>query len=69
MIIETERLLLRPFRESDTADVRNTRRAGGELLCLHEAELPGGCGGRDEDGSPHYENTMQYAILKKEWRF
>ena len=23
----------------------------------------------NEDGSPHYENTMQYAILKKEWRF
>lgn len=22
----------------------------------------------NEDGSPHYENTMQYAILKKEWR-
>ncbi len=22
----------------------------------------------DPDGSPHYENTMQYAILKKEWR-
>ena len=21
------------------------------------------------DGTPHYENTMQYAILKKEWRF
>ena len=23
----------------------------------------------NEDGSPHYENTMQYAILKKDWRF
>jgi len=22
----------------------------------------------NEDGSPRYENTMQYAILKKEWR-
>ena len=21
----------------------------------------------DPDGTPHYENTMQYAILKKEW--
>ena len=20
------------------------------------------------DGTPHYENTMQYAILKKEWQ-
>ena len=23
---------------------------------------------KNPDGSPHYENTMQYAILKKEWR-
>ena len=23
----------------------------------------------NEDGSPHYENTMQYAILKREWQF
>lgn len=22
---------------------------------------------KDPDGTPHYENTMQYAILKKEW--
>ena len=21
----------------------------------------------NEDGTPHYENTYQYAILKKEW--
>ena len=21
-----------------------------------------------EDGTPHYENTYEYAILKKEWR-
>ena len=23
--------------------------------------------GSNPDGTPHYENTIQYAILKKEW--
>ncbi len=23
---------------------------------------------KNPDGTPHYENTMQYAILKKEWQ-
>lgn len=22
---------------------------------------------KNPDGTPHYENTMQYAVLKKEW--
>ena len=22
---------------------------------------------KNQDGTPHYENTIQYAILKREW--
>jgi hypothetical protein len=24
--------------------------------------------GKDADGTPLYENTMQYALLRREWR-
>ena len=41
MIIETERLILRPFQEEDAVDVfEYLKGTYGELLCLHEGSLP-----------------------------
>ena len=53
MTIETERLLLRPFQEGDEEDVFEYKESISFV--------------KNPDGTPHYENTYQYAILKKEW--
>ncbi|WP_129777204.1 GNAT family N-acetyltransferase [Peristeroidobacter soli] len=58
------------------------RRGGGDehiAICLKESDRLIGdlfavpeedtfCVRKDDDGIPIYENTMQYAILHKEWR-
>ena len=93
MVIETKRLILRPFLETDAADVYEYLKepavncfAGMKLHSLDEAKaemkkrLGEKLGMRREglflefisfvnspDGTPRYENTVQYAILKKEW--
>ena len=75
MVIETKRLILRPFSEADATDVYYTedynlssqhlceklgmRREGLFLEFISFVKNP--------DGTPRYENTVQYAILKKEW--
>ena len=75
MVIETKRLILRPFSEADATDVYYTedynlssqhlceklgmRREGVFLEFISFVKNP--------DGTPRYENTVQYAILKKEW--
>ena len=75
MVIETKRLILRPFSEADAADVYYTedynlssqhlceklgmRREGVFLEFISFVKNP--------DGTPRYENTVQYAILKQEW--
>ena len=75
MVIETKRLILRPFSEADATDVYYTedynlssqhlceklgmRREGLFLEFISFVNNP--------DGTPRYENTVQYAILKKEW--
>ena len=99
-MIETERLLLRPFMEKDAADVfeylREPAHAFFDYLFhdkgarriyayTEDDNLPSQhlCERLDmrreglflefisfvnnPDGSPRYENTVQYAILKKEW--
>ena len=93
MVIETKRLILRPFLETDAADVYEYLKepavncfASMKLHSMDEAKaemkkrLGEKLGMRREgmflefisfvnnpDGTPRYENTVQYAILKKEW--
>ena len=93
MVIETKRLILRPFLESDAADVYEYLKepavncfASMKLHSMDEAKaemkkrLGEKLGMRREglflefisfvnspDGTPRYENPVQYAILKKEW--
>ena len=93
MVIETKRLILRPFLEGDAADVYEYLKepavncfASMKLHSMDEAKaemkkrLGEKLGMRREglflefisfvnnpDGTPRYENTVQYAILKKEW--
>ena len=55
MRIETERLILRPFQEGDAEDLF-------DYLFKEFISFV-----KNPDGTPHYENTYQYAILKKEW--
>ena len=66
MTIETDRLLLRPFKTEDynlssqrLCEKLGMRREGMFMEFVSFVN--------DEDGVPIYENTMQYAILKKEW--
>lgn len=85
MILETERLILRPFLTEDAGDVYEYLKkptvncfASMKLHSLEEAraEVNQSREGvflefisfvKNLDGSPRYENTVQYAILKKEW--
>lgn len=93
MVIETKRLILRPFLESDAAVVYEYLKepavncfASMKLHSMDEAKaemkkrLGEKLGMRREglflefisfvnspDGTPRYENAVQYAILKKEW--
>ena len=91
-MIETDRLILRPFREGDAVDIFEYLKAPMvncfacmKLTSLEEArkavmeraedaeytfaivlkETGKVIGEIDADGNPIYENTYQYAILKK----
>lgn len=91
MIIETERLILRPFTEDDSEghaffDYLFSKKGARRIYAYVEDHNLSGqhlcekLGMRREglfmevvsfvnnpDGTPHDENTYQYAILKKEW--
>lgn len=57
-MIETQRLVLRPFKETDLEKL-GIRREGlyKEFVSFVN----------DDQGNPIYENTYEYAVLKKEW--
>lgn len=52
LMIRTERLLIREYEKKDVAG----RAVSGVISFV-----------KGEDGAPIYENTCQYAILKREW--
>ena len=94
IMIETKRLILRPFTENDAVDLYEYLKepsvncfACMQLNSIEDAlsatkkraedaqyyfaivlkDTGKVIGEIDADGNPIYENTYQYAILKKEW--
>ena len=53
-MIETQRLVLRPFKETYLDDLYEYFKEFVSFV-------------NDEHGYPIYENTYEYAVLKKEW--
>jgi len=63
--IETQRLILRPFKDGDEKDLfEYLSGARQEGLFKEFVSFI-----NDENGNPVYENTYQYAILKREWKY
>ena len=62
--IETNRLTLRDFRESDAPALLDFLRAP-HVNCFVSDRLD--TYDNTPDGTPRYEDTCIYAILKKEW--